>query len=253
MVEVNRRTFLWGSVAVALGACGRKGRSGGGATSGPTPPSPRRAPSPIGYSHVMRLDGPNAAQVSAAGLTLVHAEPFNHDTLIGLPQVRAAADVMRAAGGTTLVTVVNVNARNATEWTDADFDAAVRQVIDVVGPSNVWLEAVSNGEANYRGWQDRAKTMWPGEVVFSLHPCDLDQARSLLSPARVVVSDCTPILASTVSEADVKDVTRLALERRAIWLWYDTVPSVPWNPHVVRWMGEEVQTHAAATAMGPSS
>lgn len=234
------RIFLTLICGLALFGCKGKGSTGPSPVSDPPPPSPRVS-SPIGYSHVLRLDGPKAQEVVDAGFTFVQVEPFNHDTITDLVKVRAAADVMRRVGGRLLLTVMNINSPRAVTWSDADFDAAVQQVIEVVGTQNVWLEAVSNGEPNYRGWQDRAKALWPGEVVFASHPCTLDHARALLSPGRWVVSDCTPILASNVSAEEIRDLTRLAIEKKAIWLWYDTFNDRPWNSAVIQEMKKEIR------------
>lgn len=245
---LSRRAFLAG-LGVALIGCKGKGSPGTTSTplGDPTEPKPPavRAPSPIGYSHVLRLDGPRAEEIAAAGLRFVQVEPFNTDvvfkSLTDLRRIRDAADVMRRAEGTLLLTVLNVHDPVASTLSATDFDDRVRRVVAEVGVSNVWLEAVSNGSANFRGFQDRARQIWPGSIVFALHPCSLSDARNLLSPARVVVSDCTPILASNVGEQDIKDLTRLAVTRRAIWLWYDTFDRVPWNSQVVTWMGEALR------------
>lgn len=242
--RLSRRAFLagLGSTITLLGCKG--GKQGGGVITDPGDPSVV-APSPIGYSHVLRLNGPLAEEVASFGLRFVQAEPFNTDvafgTLTDLRQVRDAADVMRRVGGTLLLTALNVNDPAASTISAADFDDRVRRAAEEVETPNVWLEAVSNGSENFRGFQDRARRIWPGQIVFALHPCSLSRAKELLSPSRVVVSDCTPILASNVGEQDIKDLTRLAVQRKAIWGWYDTFIRVSWSSQVVRWMSEALQ------------
>src|SRR3989304_4158531 len=106
MVALTRRQALWGGLGLVLVGC--KGKVKRGSPTEPTGGAVKKSPSPVGYSHVLRLDGAGAQAVADVGLTFVQVEPFNTDTITTLSQVRAAADVMRRTGGVLLVTVVNI-------------------------------------------------------------------------------------------------------------------------------------------------
>jgi hypothetical protein len=243
----------------------------GGLPTEPTaPPAPRRAPSPIGYSNVATLNAAEARAILAAGLTLVQAEaiPFGRGPeAFDVGRLRAIADVVRQHTATFLLTVVNWN--GAPQRSAALVRRLTRAVREHVGIAQVWLEGVSepDGSAEALAAQRAAADEWPGTLVgngpggrgtpavradiVDWHYCSyvtlLDGVRT--RGDRLHSTDCTPILASEgtnvlrvalLSQAQVREVTRAAIDRRRRLILYDTSHAPAANLHVVRWMSEEL-------------
>lgn len=242
------------SAAVMLWAWGCEGTTN--ISTGPSsdapflpPETPPLVGTVLGYSHVLELTGARAESVARAGLNFVMVEPFNtaptFASRVTVADVRAAADVMRRAGGVILIVGINWNdpaRRNADQW----FVDRVRELAQNVPlGGHVWFEPVSEpwvaDSAKAQRWIELGRRHWPGvRIVESIHPCSLSAARSQIGSGRVVVSDCTPMLASRQSRETIVELTRLAQDRRGTWLWYDTF-GVPWNDQITLWMREALR------------
>jgi hypothetical protein len=230
----------------------------------PAPPAGGRvtAPSPIGYSNVATLHAAEVRMMGEAGLTLCQAEitPFDTAPNLGLhlPRLRAAVAMARTYGMTTLLTVVNWNGRAQRAMGDAAYLAMLDTLAREIGPASVWLEGVSEPDRSAQAvrWQRWAVERWPGTSVVNgpggrgaapvrgdildVHPCSVPAAMDSISrtDGRVTIMDCTPVLASHLSQADVQRLTEHALSRRANFLHYDTSNAPAANPQVIQWMRE---------------
>jgi hypothetical protein len=262
--DVERRVFLAG-LGLAVIACGKSGSdfvpSGPTEDSTPGGPSAGKAPSPIGYSHVARLNAGQAEEVFGAGLTLVQAEacPFNQGApAFDAGRLRGIAEVTRRYGGTFFLTLVNWNGRERHESTGW-FRDRVTEILDKVGPSNVWFEGVSEpdpADPKALAWQRAAREMWPGILVgngpggrgtpavrsdvVDWHYCNINDLIRNIGANRLHSTDCTPALASNISEDSIRKATRAAVSARARFILYDTFDSHQHRPDVIRWMAEEL-------------
>mgnify|MGYP001558131215 FL=1 len=198
-----------------------------------------------------------AADLAKAGLTLTEIEWTIGQSSTTYPrEAKAWVIAMRARGVTTLINIVNWNNAAARLQDDAWFQTQLSTVL-AFGPGGLILKGVSeaNGDATALRWQQKVVTQasgWAtggnvshrsavgGETWPTYHSCSVAALLGLLNPSRIVISDCTPVLASNLSQADVQDLTRNALDRRSPLLLYDTF-QVGWNSRVVGWMGDEVQ------------
>ncbi len=271
-----RRAFLLSGLALAGCEFFKSGDSG--SVTGPSPEkglppvdpgSARQAPSPIGYSNVAVLDPGQASYILGHGHTLVQAEciPFDEgrDDLnkFDIARLRGIAQAARSVGGTFFLTFLNWNGLAQQRASEAWYRDRIQQIIQEVGPDNVWFEGVSepgstkHGTANRRKslrFQEIALEMWPGVSVtnggdFSaqmddVHYCSYSSLLNGVKSAssrRINSTDCFPTLASHLSEAKVREVTRAAIARRANLIMYDTSNTSHNNDQVIKWMGEEIQ------------
>lgn len=277
---MDRRRFLISTAGVALAGCadwfdgGENGRptSPTGPTSPDLPvvdPGSRQAPSPIGYSNCAVLDPSQASYIFGHGHTLVQAEciPFDEgrDELgkFDINRLRGIAQAARSAGGTFFLTLLNWNGLAQQRASEQWYRDRIQQIIQEVGVDNIWFEGISEPGNGKHGFSRRQKSidfqkialeMWPGVTVQNgddvsarlrdVHHCRYD---ALLAGVRrggstINSTDCTPILASHLSEAKVREVTRAAIAKRATLIMYDTSNIDHQNDAVIKWMGEEIRS-----------
>lgn len=228
LVELTRRQAL--VVLATAVACKRRDREA------PAAPSLLRV-APVGYSHVQRLTGPRAQRVATAGGRLVMAEAT--DLLdASLETIRDAASVMRSAGGQLILVGANWNDEVVRRWSEAEWVAFVEQLAQVIGPSAVLFEPVSepwvgDTERALRFF-DLGRQHWPGTVIGPLsHPCDPEGVLRMIRRRELTVTDCTPVLASRTPHDQLRLWLREAVRLGTPLLLYDTFPSAGWNDGVV--------------------
>lgn len=260
---MDRRVLLAGAVSLlALKACGK-----GGSSTSSTSPRPGgggeapKAPSPIGYSNVATLDAAQADFSLSHGLTLVQAEvgPFGGSDFFDINRLKGIAAVSRRYNATFLITLVNWNGPARFKST-ALFREQVREIAQEIGPAGVWFEGVAepdNESAKARDWQHIAVAEWPGFTVgnghrgrgtpivrtdlVDWHYCRVaDLVENVGRGGRLHSTDCTPVLASNLSEAVVRDVTQKAIQARTNLIMYDTDTVPGQNAEVIRWMSTEL-------------
>jgi hypothetical protein len=228
-----------------LGVAACRGRGG----ESPTGPSASRvvAPVPIGYAHVLRLDGARAQEVAEAGGRLVMAELTGSGVAArgsDLGAVRAAADVMRRVGGVLLLAPLNANdTATLQSWSTDAYAAHVRDARAAIGTAAVWCEPVTEPWVDPTGramdWFDVGARIWReagGTVIGPVpHPCRLTDAEARLRSGQLAVLDCTPVLVRALGPADVTRLVGLAVQHRAPLLLYET-GAVAWPSHVAGWL-----------------
>lgn len=236
-------------------------------------PGHARAPSLIGCSNVATLDALEAEVILAAGMRLVQAEaiPFSAEkdgrgvSAFSIERlVRIAEVVRRYADSVLLITLVNWNGASQRMQDTAWFQDRLAEIIARVGPTQVWLEAVSEPDEGGKAeeWQRLAARMWPGTLagngpggrgtpivgsIVDWHYCDYADLLANIGMNRLHSTDCTPTLASNLSESQVREVTRAAIRAQSILMLYDTDNAPRTSGNVIRWMSEEI----AASAPGP--
>jgi len=250
---------------LALAACDKSCDKDTLTGTSPTPPI--IAPSPIGYSNVATLNASDVNMIAGLGLTLVQAEmipfrPDGGDTNIDkhFGRISEAVAAARRAGIIFFLTLVNWNGASQRAQSDSWFYSMVDRVAGQLGPGNIWLEGVSEPDTNdakARRWIEYALSRWPGTKVINghggrgnypggdildWHYCDYPSFLSgVKTTDRLHSTDCTPILASNLSEAQVREITREAINHRRKLILYDTFNAPGTNANVVRWMGEALK------------
>lgn len=262
---MNRRTFLYTATGLVLAGCSNGcDRDDGGPTGSSVTPK-TRVLSPIGCSNVATLTANDVNLMAGYGLTLVQAEmiPFNEgadDTNVArhFPRIKDAVGAARAAGLTTLLTLVNWNGPGQRSQSTGWFRDLYNKVLQEIGPSGVWLEGVSEPDSSAKAqeWIAIART-WPGIKVVNgqgghggasggdildWHYCDYQSLlNGVKTTDRLHSTDCGPVLASRLSEAQVKEVTQAALDGRRKLMLYDTSNAPGLNHTVVQWMADVIR------------
>jgi len=276
-MQMTRRALLYGAAASSI-ACGKNGCEkskgptdpGGGSKS---PEGGKRAPVEIGLSNVASCDASEADRVLSEGFTLVQAEalPFSQGwESFDINRLRGIAGMARGHGATFLLTVVNANGDPQLRLhedhrpANAFWRDVLRRIAGEIG-TDIWLEGVSEPWVGGRGkarertlqWQEIAVREWPGVKVVNgddfrgdvldVHHCSFSRLLSGIrsSPNQLNSTDCTPVLASSLGEARIRQATREAIDRRARLILYDTSNAPGLNLDVLRWMSEELHREPA--------
>ena len=265
---MNRRHFLYTATGLFLAACDNGCDRDDGVITGGGTKSVKAAPSPIGYSNVATLTSNDVNLMAGYGLTLVQAEmiPFNEgadDTNVArhFPRIKEAVLAARAVGMTTLLTLVNWNGPGQKTQSTAWFRDLYNKVLQEIGPSGVWLEGVSEPDNSSKSAEwSRIALAWPGVKVVNgagghggasggdildWHYCDYSGLlNGVQTTDRLHSTDCSPVLGSHLSEAQIKEVTQAAVDGRRKLIIYDTSNAPGLNPNVVKWMGEVIRGDA---------
>lgn len=256
---MRRRDFIYTLGGIALVACSADScDKDSGVITTPTLP-PKRAPSPIGTSNVATLTARDVEICARAGLTLVQAEMIPFDKGGGtinldrdFPRIQDAVTVARNYGMTFILTLVNWNGDTQRAQGISWFSALVDRTIKDIGPAGVWLEPVSEPGPEAVSWLQLAKGRWPGATIEerqpygatygSRHYCRYsDMLAGVQSRDIIHSTDCNGNLASQLTENEVKEVTRAAVDARRKLILYDTDNAPGLNLSVVNWMKEVIQ------------
>lgn len=281
---LSRRAFLAGSLAL-IGCGGGKGSSTTGPTpGGGTTDQVVRAPSPIGYGsvHAWQVEEPERIVdlLAAHGLTLTQAEgtPPGGTQWGELPidwsRLRRLADLCRAREVRLFFDLANWNGPEWHTISDAVWRDLLSRTLDTIG-ADAWLEGVSEPKGSRaRALDQMALDFWPGQKVVNRgwdhgsaagalqdwHFCNvhpefirvpgsyvlMEQMRQ--RPGQIFSTDCTPALASNITEREVKEATALAAQLRQILILYDTFQT-PTNLSVIRWMQEALRRWNSGESM----
>lgn len=264
----------------AAGCGGGGGGDSGAGPGGPPPPPPvKRAETLIGYGVVnhWNLVDPKAFAdlLYSNGLTLTEIEytDIDPDGCGGVPAASPIAEAvefvgaMRSRGITTFANVGNWNNCSFRKQSDAWFRARVDELVSQVGADQVILSAVSEPGAKpkddrkTRGWTQYAGDHFPGPLALpsigvsepyfkgigyeyiDSHFCRSESLLATLKKGRANVlpnTDCRPLVASSLSMAEVAKFTRAAIDGHSNLLIYGYLDASP-RVDLIEAMGAEVQ------------
>ena len=223
------RYTLWAVVVYCLITCLGLVGCGGGSSADDSNPSSFQG---IGLSRHWHTQDPKeyAATIAASGanLTTIEWNPCaisskrsckrTSDEWCSHPaQASDLVNALRDQGVSTLINLINANGCTEQHLPDADFEAALNQVVEM-GTEGVWLSAVSEpwtgDKKKWHAWTLLARSRWTGTFVLpansgagkdfnpawpgiaadyiDFHPCSVPLAeKGLMQPGVLVNTDCT--------------------------------------------------------------